>query len=37
MEELKMAAFGFWNVGCKKDSGQESVVNLLKSKENEYY
>lgn len=36
MEELKMAAFGCWNVGCKKDSGQESVVNLLKSKENEY-
>jgi hypothetical protein len=36
MEELKMAAFGCWNVGCKKDSGQESVVNLLKSKEAEY-
>jgi hypothetical protein len=36
MSEFKIATFGCWNMGCKKYSGQESVRDLLKSKQSVY-
>lgn len=36
MSEFKIATFGCWNMGCTKYSGQESVKDLLKSKQSEY-
>ena len=36
MDNFKIAVFGCWNTGCNKYSGQESVKNLLKSKQSEY-
>ena len=29
---IKIAAFGCWNVGCKKSSGQEKVTELIQTK-----
>ena len=34
--EIKIAAFGCWNTGCEKSSGQHQVTQLLKSKEKGY-
>jgi hypothetical protein len=36
MSELKFATFGCWNQGCKPNSVQQKVVELLKKKEDEY-
>lgn len=36
MSELRFATFGCWNEGCKPDSVQKQVVELLKERECEY-
>mgnify|MGYP001473503591 CR=1 FL=1 len=36
MNEFKIAIFGCWNTGCENNSGQESVKDILKSKQSEY-
>ena len=36
MNEFKIAVFGCWNTGCKNDSKQKSVADLIKKNENLY-
>lgn len=36
MDTFKIAVFGCWNEGCKENSGQQSVSNLIKSNESKY-
>ena len=36
MDNFNISVFGCWNTGCKEDSGQKSVINLLKKNENKY-
>ena len=33
MDNFSIAVFGCWNEGCKENSGQKSVANLIKSNE----
>ena len=34
IEEIKIAAFGCWNTGCKENSDQLKVTELLRKNEN---
>lgn len=36
MDTFKIAVFGCWNEGCRENSGQQSVSNLIKSNESKY-
>lgn len=36
MKNFNIAIFGCWNEGCKENSGQKSVSNLIKSSESKY-
>ena len=36
MDSLNIAVFGCWNEGCKENSGQRSVVQILKKNEDKY-
>lgn len=36
IEEIKIAAFGCWNTGCKENSGQLKVTELLQKNESKY-
>ena len=36
MDTFKIAVFGCWNEGCKDNSGQQSVSNLIKYNESKY-
>ena len=35
-DKIKISAFGCWNTGCNNDSGQKSVSDEIKKKENQY-
>lgn len=36
MKNFDIVVFGCWNEGCKKNSGQKSVANLIKENETKY-
>jgi hypothetical protein len=36
MNNFSIAVFGCWNEGCKNNSGQKSVSNIIKSNESKY-
>lgn len=36
MDSFKIAVFGCWNEGCKENSGQKSVANLIKANQSKY-
>jgi hypothetical protein len=36
MDTFNIAVFGCWNEGCRENSGQQSVSNLIKSNESKY-
>ena len=36
MNNFSIAVFGCWNEGCKENSGQQSVAQLIKSNELDY-
>jgi hypothetical protein len=36
MEKFNIVVFGCWNEGCKENSGQKSVSNLIKANESKY-
>lgn len=36
MENFNIVVFGCWNEGCKENSGQKSVSNLIKTNETKY-
>lgn len=36
MEKFNIVVFGCWNEGCKENSGQKSVSNIIKANESKY-